>query len=1095
MGLLTKQISICNCIIFIVLVFLGMECLSQNNAFRFDYITSKEGLSDNYITNITQDSYGFVWISTKGGLNRFDGSTMKLYKSDVKDSSSLPENYIIFCFEDSHKQLWVGTFNSGLYKYNRDFDNFTKIELHKNINNSLKGITKMLQFNDSLYLIGTYHGLLKYNSISKSTKVIYKEHSDTSKLGSNSIMTILVDNRDNIWIAYEFSKGLGIYDIFTDSIIQAPIKNAIDYDINHLTIQALEQITDSTLLIGTLSNGIYILDQKDKTISKIDYSNLNLENGMKGCITTLIDSDSCLWISTSTNDGLLCHKLKTNEIINYHPSNGFSNSLNSLSVSCMFQDSEKNLWFGTYSKGLNILNFKKNIFRNYTPNGNNNSLSHSIISSFAEGENGNVWIGTDGGGLNYFKQKTQTFTHFNKNDGLPSNAIVGLQKDEDSNLYIGMWGGALSYFNTTRNTFSNITSLANNPEDFKNLNLKSILLDNDTVYIATHSDGLYMLSLQDRKLLTRESSAKNLQHYFPILHSHKVLHDQHGNIWLANSQGLLKIEKDTSIFYLHNPSDSTSLSDNYIADIFEDDMGRIWIGTLLGLNLYDNEKRNFKRINETHKLNQSIKSIIQDNNGAIWCGTANGIIKIDSKSFAYKQFNTEDGIVDNQAFERSIFKKSNGDIYIGTINGFSIFNPNKLIDQTPTQKLYVTEFSIYNKVQKPNGKDSPLYKDIILTDTIYLKYNQNFISFGFTVIEFTAPQKIQYRYMLKGLEKEWNEADNEKTARYTNIPPGEYTFLVQATDSFGRWNYESKTISLIIDPPWWNTWWFKISSFLLFLLLFYLRLRRMKIQNKILEQKVRQRTSELQIANSDLMNKNKEIASQRDKLDELNKTKDKFFSIIGHDLKNPLNAMLGFADLLNNSFDNFPEQKKKKFIKIIADSSKNLLYLLENLLHWARSQSGVMPFNPTEITVNSIINENILTLKHHAEKKNISIDNKTQNEITVIADSNMISTVVRNLLSNAIKFTKTDGEISLFASMTSDSVVISVKDSGVGMNASQLEKLFKIDQSTSTAGTEQEAGTGLGLILCKEFVDKHNGKIWAESKPDEGTIFFIELPK
>jgi len=246
--------------------------------------------------------------------------------------------------------------------------------------------------------------------------------------------------------------------------------------------------------------------------------------------------------------------------------------------------------------------------------------------------------------------------------------------------------------------------------------------------------------------------------------------------------------------------------------------------------------------------------------------------------------------------------------------------------------------------------------------------------------------------------------------------------------------------------------------------------------------------------NLKLDDKTEEIELKNQELEELNKTKDKFFSIIAHDLKSPMNALIGLSDLLHQSFDSFPEEKKKKFIGAIASSSKSLYALIENLLHWARSQSGIIPFRPEKVFVNAIINENIYTLKHPAREKEIELIYESVNNVELMADENMLNTIIRNLTNNSIKYTERGGSISYFVFEEPTHVIIQVKDTGIGIASQKIDTLFKIDQNKSTNGTNNETGTGLGLILCKEFADKHKGKIWVESELGVGTSFFVKLP-
>jgi len=228
-------------------------------------------------------------------------------------------------------------------------------------------------------------------------------------------------------------------------------------------------------------------------------------------------------------------------------------------------------------------------------------------------------------------------------------------------------------------------------------------------------------------------------------------------------------------------------------------------------------------------------------------------------------------------------------------------------------------------------------------------------------------------------------------------------------------------------------------------------------------------------------------------LEEMNQTKNKFFSIIAHDLKNPFNSMLGFSKLLKDNFDNYDANKQKEYIGYIYQEIQQSYKLLENLLLWAQSQKGTIAFNPEKINLLLIVNETCRLLSRMSEKKSIKLLNKIEPTIFIDADKDMISTVIRNLISNAIKFTPTGGEILIQAELKQYHTEISVKDNGIGISEEIQSKLFNISENTSTNGTENETGTGLGLILCKEFIEKHSGKIWVESEIDKGSTFYFTI--
>jgi signal transduction histidine kinase len=343
-------------------------------------------------------------------------------------------------------------------------------------------------------------------------------------------------------------------------------------------------------------------------------------------------------------------------------------------------------------------------------------------------------------------------------------------------------------------------------------------------------------------------------------------------------------------------------------------------------------------------------------------------------------------------------------------------------------------------------------------------------------MDFSAPEKNKYAYMMENFDKDWILTEN-KEANYTNLNPGNYIFRVKGSNNDGLWNEAGTSILITILPPWWNTLWLRLifisAIILLFTLFFLSRVRSLKNQKILLEKTVAIKTTELK---------------------ELNASKDKFFSIIAHDLKNPFSTIIGFSEMLNEDMNSQPTVKSKEYARIIYTSAVQTFRLLENLLEWANSQRGKITFNPQKLKFIDLLNEELFTLNDTATGKNIEITSVVPENLTILADKNMIKTILRNLISNAIKFTPRNGKITVKASSDNKKAEIEVSDNGIGMSQETISKLFRIDANLTTLGTDKEKGTGLGLLLCKEFVEKHGGEIWVTSEAGAGTSFFFSIP-
>ena len=321
---------------------------------------------------------------------------------------------------------------------------------------------------------------------------------------------------------------------------------------------------------------------------------------------------------------------------------------------------------------------------------------------------------------------------------------------------------------------------------------------------------------------------------------------------------------------------------------------------------------------------------------------------------------------------------------------------------------------------------------------------------------------------------------------------------MKGSNNDGRWNDTGSTMKILILPPWWRSWWTWTAYILIalgvVLIVIRIRERNHVRERNLLEEKVHERTLQIEHKNAEILHKNETLNQLNAELKALNETKDKFFSIIAHDLRNPFNSIIGLTDIVLGNLDGTGQEKTRKHLTDIREASRHAFDLLQNLLIWARSQTGNMEFEPTGFDLTERIEENIMLVQGQATRKNIDVVSVQNEPLNITGDIRMINTILRNLLTNAIKFTNRDGKVSVMTERSGGTVRISVCDNGVGMTPEIMNRIFRIDSKYTHKGTEQERGTGLGLILCKEFAEKHGGNISVSSEPGRGSCFTVDLP-
>jgi signal transduction histidine kinase/streptogramin lyase len=757
--------------------------------------------------------------------------------------------------------------------------------------------------------------------------------------------------------------------------------------------------------------------------------------------------------------------------------NSIDGSLNNNGVWCFHRDKEGILWVGTSGGGVNYFNPHKERFKLFTHNSNNpKSLSYNFTGSFFEDHEGLIWIGTDGGGLNVYDPETGNFRTYKNNPAdkysISGNVIRGIAEDKDNNMWIGTWDAGLNKFERKTGRFIRYTHDDNNPASISNKTIWNLFIDkNNLLWISIYNTGIDLFDIK-RGVTKRfrpdpdapgSISGNNCWFFFE---------DSSNKMWICTQNGLDYFDKTTNTFkVLHFPDDD-------IAAFYKDIAGYIWVGTnTKGLFMCNEDGTILKTYDNTNVLpNNRIHAITQDDNGDIWISSNSGISRLNPDIQSIRNYSKEDGLQGDQFFQQSFLKTRKGELYFGGYSGFNSFYPDSLKDNNFIPPVYITDFQIFNKPVDYISSQFPTH--ISEAKKIELKWDQSVFSFSFVAVNYSHPNKNQYAYIMDGFEKDWNYTDAmRRYVTYTNLDPGEYTFRVKASNNDGVWNEKGVSLKIVILPPWWRTLWFRIAMIatiiIIFISILVSRVRQLKSQKLQLEKSVAIKTAELY---------------------ELNASKDKFFSIIAHDLKNPFNTIIGFSEMLKEAIITKDSDDVFKYASMINDSSVQTFRLLENLLEWANSQRGKISFVPVDVNLKDVIAEEFLLLGDLAGAKKIELKSYLYDDLKIRADINMLRTILRNLISNAIKFTHRNGRIVLNAAVYKNILEVSITDNGIGMSREVMSKIFRIDSNMSSRGTDNEKGTGLGLFLCKEFVEKHGGKIWAESQEGKGSTFKFILP-
>jgi len=1105
-------------IIGLLLITAIQNGFSQDPKYKFKHISDVDGLPSLNSKSMLRDSRGFMWIGTESGLCKYDGYSITVYTENIKDTTCLPGNYIRDIVEKEDGNIWIVT-TSGLCLYNKDLNSFKRYLPEpgnkESINSSI--IFSIAKEENGNLWIATNDSGLNYFDVKKD-KFKHFTHSDSDKnsIVNNNLTKVYLDKKGRLWIG-TINGIVDLYSIATNEFKHILLPDKINHSFNRDQIRDIIEDHSGNIWIGTSGSGIFRLQFKNDDIvidQFLSHSNsaIDISNNYVSCLE--LDKSGNLLVGME-NGGLNYIDFKQNKTYHYLADLFDNQSLSHSSIWDIYIDQESNLWVSCYSKGIDVSFNQEFSFKYlYTIPNNKESLGFNTVSCFFEDKKGNMWVGTDGGGLDLFDRKTGIFKHYTtKNSSLPSDAILAIFEDSKGVLWVGSWSGGLSYFDRKTGSFKTFTT---ENSGISCNNIISLFEDkNGLLWAGTFwcEGGLNTYDRENKlfKKYTIENSGIIDNTIFCLKE------DYNGLLWIGTNNGLSAYDLTKKSFtnYKTVESDSSTISQVTIMAILETKDSVLWIGTANGLNKYNRETNTFKRYYVKDGLpNNYIAGMEEDDEGNLWLSTQDGISKFNPKTNQFTNYKLSFGLQGKQYYRCSHYKASDGTIYFGGTNGFNMFNPKDVKDNNYKPPIYFTNLTVFNKPVTIGLHDSPIKKHISEADEVVLTYKQNSFTFEFTAINYKTVEETRFAYMLEGFDADWIYSGTQRSASYTNIDPGKYVFKVKVPHNSGIENEDGISIQVIIAPPFWKTLWFRILMILLFtailLGIYGYRIKTISDRNKELSRLVDERTSELNQSNillekrqqvieentEELLAQKEELIKSNTLLEEVNATKDKFFSIIAHDIKNPFSTMLGFTELLKERYSELSDDDRKTMIDQLSESAENIFDLLENLLVWSRSQRGTIEFRPQKIHFKTLVDKIMALLGQNAAVKNIELISQVENDsLEIYADPQMLETIIRNLVSNAIKFTNSDGQIIITAKTDENNVIIAVSDNGIGMKEEVSSKIFRIDSNYSTLGTNKEKGSGFGLILVKEFVVKHNGVIQVKSEPNKGSTFTIIMPQ
>jgi ligand-binding sensor domain-containing protein/signal transduction histidine kinase len=1072
--------------VFACLVQIAVPAQSQDK--RFHHLTINEGLSQSTVQSIFQDSDGYMWFGTQDGLNKYDGYNFTVYKHEPNKPGSISDNNIITIFEDSANTLWFGTSTRGISRYDREKDRFTNyIGSPDDLETlSSNNVWDILEDSDGFFWVATGNGLNLMDRQSNAFRRIFSDRNDPATLSNNHVTVLFEDSDGTLWVGT--ADGFNKLDRDKGEFTRYQTFESVDGSTQLGMIRDIYEDQHGTLWIGTEEQGLLIFEPDTKSFTQYIHEPDNPES-ISGISVFSITEDhhSNLWIGTG-NDGLNIFEREKEIFYRYQQSPDDPFSINNDGILQVYESREGIIWVGTFAGGINFHELSDVVFHHYQNEPQNpQSLSNNVVQSIFQVQNGDIWIGTDGGGLNIFDPVTESIRRIGSdpedNSNPSSNVILDIHETA-AGVWLATYGEGIDFYDPQTELFSTYRHDPANPQSLGGNYVFDIFESTDGhLWFSTNWDGVTEFDPQNNTFRRFQVNPEDEEDPESLLNNDArvVYEDSHGDIWIGAHDGFVhRLNRETGRFAFYNINDDGVFYGSVTQAIYEDRINRLWFGTRgAGLMYYDRDSDQILTYATTDRNLPSnvIHAIVEDEEGHLWLSTNNGISRYDPETEGFTNFNLEHGLNSREFTPRSSLIDENGYIYFGGTIGFHRFHPDSIRADTTTHPTVLTEFLLSNEPVAIGG-NSPLENHISKTERVVLPYNTPVITIGYSALNFSANKQNEFAYILDGFDENWNYVGTQRRATYTNLSPGEYVFRVRSANHDGIWGEPSAPLIISITPPFWRTAWFiGLMMILIALIIFGIyryRVKQIRLRNINLEKMVRERTEELRRANE---------------------TKNKLFSIVGHDLRNFASSFVGFTNLLKESADEDRLDEMKEYASHLKEASVQFTDFLNNLLNWARAQTDKIQYNPESIKLKRIVDHVLMKSDTTAKRKKINVKTKVDPDLNVYADADLLSIVIYNLLNNSMKFSKEGSKIEIEASEIDEGYVkILVRDFGVGMSEETVQKLLQPDEFVSTRGTSGEKGTGLGFSLCKSFVQKNRGTIEIRSEIGKGTEVFITIP-
>ncbi|WP_418696817.1 hybrid sensor histidine kinase/response regulator transcription factor [Bacteroides sp.] len=994
----------------------------------FQPLSVREGLSSRQVFQINKDSVGFVWAYTHMGIDRYDGNEIKHYGLGETDDSKdhIQSSTIMTC--DKAGNIWVALKNGKVYAYDRQTDSFRlRVDLSKSLpSTALYNI--LFDAGNHLWLC-TSDGIYSWQEKTGASLAGLKGH------GVNCLVQVSDEQffAGTTKGAYQLTKGAAVHS-FTEQPVELPMEMHVE-----------ELCTSgSRLFLGTFSNGVFVLDRTSQQIQSLNdfVPHVPIRAFAKAKDgTLLIGADGA---------GVFKVDAVTGELLNHYTTDeDDEKSLNGNTVSDICVDEYGGIWVSTSTNGISYLGSDiPDIHRITHTRNNSNSLKSDHVNVLFQDSEGDCWYGTNNG-VSLYQSKLQKWTHFLDGLGHSAKVVLALAEDANGSIWVGGYGTGVYCIHKKTGRVRKIET--RNQHSDKGM-------ATDYIYaIYSEGDNLWFGGIEGE--LTCYDTRTDTYAYYPMDCIGDIKPGKDGTLLIAACEGLAVFDKTTGETQWYRQFGDVSL--HYpIRCLIRSLSGDIWMATdgegLIRFNP-DNKEVHTYTTNDGLASN-SINSLLEDNEGRIWFSTEKELYCLDLAENVIINANDFLGISWGYYNPNAAVKLDNGYLAFGTAEGAITFAPSLNFGQHDSLDLIFTDFKLLYESVKAGLEGSLLKTNINDTQEVGLKYNQNSFSISFSAINFTSPHRIRYEYMLDGYNEQWEHSNTVRSVNYMNLSPGSYTFCLRAFDKYTGQQIGERSLEIVINHPYWISWWALLIYFILIAVFVYMCLLYRK--HKANEDKV--------------------------------KEKIRSFISIAHDIRTPVTLIKAPLSELETQ-EELPEASKKT-VAVAAKNVEKLLSMITKLLDLQKAEMHAECLKLSRYDIKAYLEEKMAEFRLAAMQKGVELQLEVESGMPEVwIDREKMDHIIDNLLSNALKYTE-NGTIHIVVKTEKKKWSIEIRDTGIGIPKEEQGNIFHEYYRAQNAMSFGETGSGIGLMITRRVVKQHHGNISFSSVEGKGTTFTVTFP-